>query len=85
GVPELALHGGMLIDVDDHKALAGRLLELLADPGLAAEIGDRGRDFCKRTRSVEVVGERLAELYEYARAAASEGRARRFRRALPSR
>ncbi len=66
GIPELAGAGGMLVPVEDELALADRLTELLADPGLARKIGDRGRRFCMETRSVEVIGARLRQLYTVA-------------------
>jgi glycosyltransferase involved in cell wall biosynthesis len=59
----------LLVPVDDASALAERLIELLAEPALARDIGDRGRAFCLRTRSVEVVGARFRELYAAADAA----------------
>ncbi len=71
GIPALAGEGGMLVPVDDELALADRLTELLADPDLARRIGERGRQFCLETRSVEVVDARLRELY--ATAAAESG------------
>ena len=63
GIPELAEAGGMLVPVGDELALADRLTELLADPGLARRIGERGRRFCEETRDVEVIDARLRELY----------------------
>jgi glycosyltransferase involved in cell wall biosynthesis len=68
GIPELAGGGGMLVPVGDELALADRLTELLADPGLARRIGERGRRFCLQTRSVEVIDARLRELYTAASA-----------------
>jgi glycosyltransferase involved in cell wall biosynthesis len=70
GIPELAAEGGMLIPIDDAPALADCLTELLADPGLAREIGERGKRFCLQTRSVEVIDARLRQLY----AAAANGK-----------
>jgi len=64
GIPELAGAGaGMLVPVNDETGLADRLTDLLADPGLARTIGERGRRFCLETRSVEVIDARLRELY----------------------
>jgi hypothetical protein len=68
GIPELAGAGGMLVPVEDEVALADRLTELLADPYLARRIGERGRQFCVETRSVEVIDARLRELYAAATA-----------------
>jgi glycosyltransferase involved in cell wall biosynthesis len=68
GIPELAEAGGVLVPVDDELALADRLTELLADPGLARTIGERGRRFCVKTRSVEVIDARLRKLYTAAAA-----------------
>ena len=68
GIPELAEAGGVLVPVDDELALADRLTELLADPGLARTIGERGRRFCLETRSIEVIDARLRRLYTAAAA-----------------
>jgi glycosyltransferase involved in cell wall biosynthesis len=68
-ISELADAGGMLVPVGDELALADRLTELLANPALARTIGERGRQFCLQTRSVEVIDARLRELYS----AAGEG------------
>jgi glycosyltransferase involved in cell wall biosynthesis len=68
GVPELADGGGMLVPVDDEIGLADRLTDLLADPDLARTIGERGRQFCLETRSVEVIDARLRKLYSAAAA-----------------
>jgi glycosyltransferase involved in cell wall biosynthesis len=68
GIPELAGGGGILVPVDDEIGLADRLTDLLADPGLARRIGERGRRFCVETRSVEVIDARLRELYACASA-----------------
>jgi glycosyltransferase involved in cell wall biosynthesis len=68
-IPELAEEGGILVPVGDELVLADRLTELLADPALARMIGERGRQFCLETRSVEVIDARLRKLYS----AAGEG------------
>lgn len=68
GIPELAAAGGVLVPVDDELELADRLTELLADPQRARTIGERGRAFCMRTRSVGILDGRLRRVY----AAASE-------------
>ncbi len=70
-VPELADAGGLLAPVGDASVLADQITELLADPGRAMELGARGRRFCEETRSIEVIGARLRDLYEYARSRAS--------------
>jgi glycosyltransferase involved in cell wall biosynthesis len=69
GIPELADGGGILVPVDDAMGLADRLTDLLADPDRARVIGDRGRQFCLETRSVEVIDARLRTLYNTACAA----------------
>ncbi len=68
GIPELAAGGGgMLVPVGDAQALAAGLVEFLANPTMAHAWGERGRDFCARTRSVEVIDVRMRELYESVR------------------
>jgi glycosyltransferase involved in cell wall biosynthesis len=63
GIPELANQGGILVPVDDHLALANRLVDFLAEPRLAYELGERGRKFCAETRSISVIDDRLRQLY----------------------
>jgi glycosyltransferase involved in cell wall biosynthesis len=63
GISAFAHEGGLLVPVDDEIGLTDRLTDLLADPDLARAIGERGRRFCLETRSVEVIGARLRELY----------------------
>jgi glycosyltransferase involved in cell wall biosynthesis len=66
GIPELASEGGILVDVDDDVELANRLTDLLADADMARAMGERGRRFCMKTRSIEVIDARLRELYTVA-------------------
>jgi len=63
GIPELAQEGGVLVSVEDHVGLARHLIDFLADPRLARKLGEDGREFCAATRSVDVIGARLRELY----------------------
>ncbi len=63
GIPELANGGGVLVPVGDDAGLAKWLIAFLADPQLAHSFGEQGRQFCSATRSVEVVGAQLRELY----------------------
>jgi glycosyltransferase involved in cell wall biosynthesis len=63
GIPELAVAGGLLVDVNDDGGLARELIGLLGDRDRAREIGEAGRRFCRDTRSVEVLDVELAELY----------------------
>jgi glycosyltransferase involved in cell wall biosynthesis len=63
GIPDLAREGGVLVEVGDHAGLARALTEFLSDPALARSTGERGRAFCRETRSVEVIDAQLAELY----------------------
>jgi glycosyltransferase involved in cell wall biosynthesis len=79
GIPELAAGGGLLVPVGDELALADRLTEMLADPGLARRIGERGRQFCVETRSVEVIDVRLRKLYESASSHSARARPHRDR------
>jgi glycosyltransferase involved in cell wall biosynthesis len=55
GIPELAREGGVLVPVEDHVGLAEHLMDFLADPRLARELGEKGREYCAATRSVDIV------------------------------
>jgi len=63
GIPELAQEGGVLTAVGDEQGLASCLTALLADPGQARTLGERARNFCLRTRSIEVIDGQLRRLY----------------------
>lgn len=63
-IGELARGGGVLVPVGDPDALAEALISLLADPSSARRIGERAREYCRATRSVEVIDRRLGELYD---------------------
>lgn len=66
GISELAEGGGVIVPVEDDVGLADRLSELLASPDRARSIGERGRQFCLDTRSIEVTDARLRDLYSAA-------------------
>jgi glycosyltransferase involved in cell wall biosynthesis len=68
GVSSLA-PGGLLVAVDDDRALASALIELLADPGLAQALGTAGQALCKRWMAPDAVGASLRRLYSAPRAA----------------
>ncbi len=66
GIPELAGAGGMLAGIGNENELADHLTDLLGDPGMAHTLGERGRQFCLQTRSVDVIDKRLRQLYKAA-------------------
>ena len=68
-IAQLADSGGMLVPVGDHEALAAALIELLDDPGRAEQLGRRGQELCRATRSPELVDAIYAEVYREALAA----------------
>lgn len=71
-IPALASEGGgTLVPVGDHVELALCLGAFLGDSALATTVGERGRRWCRQTRSVEVIDARLGELYAGAARAAA--------------
>jgi glycosyltransferase involved in cell wall biosynthesis len=66
GVPEIVRHGenGLLHRGGDAADLADRILEVLAAPRRAAELGLRAAEDCERLLHPEVVARRLVGLYE---------------------
>jgi len=65
GNPELVQHGttGFVVPVGDSVAMAGRLVEVLSDPGRAREMGRRGRAFAERELSLLRKKAAYGELY----------------------
>jgi glycosyltransferase involved in cell wall biosynthesis len=55
--------GEHLLIADDPSAFASAILELFADPGLGARLGDAGRQLAEREYSWQSAGERMEALY----------------------
>ena len=65
GIPEMVEDGvtGFLVPVNDHQALAERLVQLLQSPELCRSMGCAGRARFEERYSADVVIQRLAEIY----------------------
>lgn len=63
GTQELAQCQDMIVPVGDAHALATALRRYLIDPSAARMTGQRGKSFCAQTRSPEVIGAQLGEIY----------------------
>jgi len=65
GAAEAIVEGdtGYLVDSDDDRALAGRLIELLRDPELCVRMGRSGRSLVESKFSLATRLERTVELY----------------------
>ena len=65
GVPEVIRPGetGWLVPTGDPGALAGAILEALADQARARRMGERGRQMVEADFSLERMGERMEQLY----------------------
>jgi glycosyltransferase involved in cell wall biosynthesis len=65
GIPEVIRDGetGFLVPPNDPAALAQRIRELLLDPGLRDRLGRQARTEAIRTRSLDVMCQRLEEIY----------------------
>jgi glycosyltransferase involved in cell wall biosynthesis len=50
GIPYLVEDGvsGLLVDLDDHESLAGKVIQLLEQPELALKLARRAREECKK-------------------------------------
>lgn len=62
GIASLA-DGGVIVPIEDEQALAGALIDLLADPERAQALGAAGQTLCRKRMSPEAVGVRLGHLY----------------------
>lgn len=65
GMPEVIRDGinGFLVPMHDHRRLADRCCRLLADPGLAREMGARGYRLVKEKFTAESMVARTEEVY----------------------
>jgi glycosyltransferase involved in cell wall biosynthesis len=63
--PEVVIAGGTgaLVPISDSEALAAALLEMLADPERAREMGRRGRDLIESRFSVEAMLDGIVGVY----------------------
>lgn len=66
GVPEIVRHGrtGFLLEPDDLDGFVTTLAELLINPGLRAEMGQRARNFVEENHSLHRLPEFLENLYQ---------------------
>lgn len=63
GTAQLAPSSEALVPIEDPRALAAGIERHLRDAKFAQEMGDRGRELCRATRSPEVIDVMLRELY----------------------
>jgi glycosyltransferase involved in cell wall biosynthesis len=66
GIPEVVVDGetGLLVEPENPGALAGAIRRLLADPDLAARMGQAGRERARQVFSAGRMAELTAALYE---------------------
>lgn len=66
GIPEGILHGksGFLVPEKDVDALAERLSYLLENPKIWAEMGKAGRNFVEKNYDLNMLNNRLVEIYQ---------------------
>ena len=55
---------GFLVESEDHEALAGKLLRLLADPEAARRMGRQAREAAGRRFGIRAVIDRLMDIYD---------------------
>lgn len=63
GTEALAPCDGMIVPVEDPRALADALEQFLDNPDKAREVGGACREFCRRTRGPKVIGAELRKFY----------------------
>jgi glycosyltransferase involved in cell wall biosynthesis len=63
-IPELAAHGGVLVPVDDAASLARAIVAILEQPEIGRELGARGQEYVRETRSVESVDGEVRAVYD---------------------
>jgi phosphatidylinositol alpha-1,6-mannosyltransferase len=64
GAPDAVLEGetGFVVPGGNPPAVAGRIIELLADPARARELGERGREWIEQTWRWGIISDRLSDL-----------------------
>jgi glycosyltransferase involved in cell wall biosynthesis len=65
GTKNLVMNGGTgyLVDVNDYKSLANRLIFLIQNPERASQMGDRGRKRIKKYFSEKIVTDQFVSVY----------------------
>ena len=78
GVPTILTHGehGLLAPLDDHLALASRVLLLLEQPGIACELAENARSRCDAFQWDKVRGEWLSHYQDVRQTPARQPAAR---------
>lgn len=66
GIPEIVVDGvtGLLVPMGDHRAMAAAVCHLLAEPALAAQMGQRGRERVLENFTIEHTVSRVQEVYD---------------------
>ena len=66
GIPEIVTHNetGLLVPVEDERALAEAMIALLRDPARAKAIGERGREMARRFFTIERHARAVEQVYE---------------------
>jgi glycosyltransferase involved in cell wall biosynthesis len=83
GLPDTVWHGqtGLLIPPADPAALAAAVTTLLADPDLAARLGEQGRELCLRQFDITATAAQVDALYRVGLSRLRRGQLRRAGRA----
>jgi glycosyltransferase involved in cell wall biosynthesis len=64
GVPEVVSDGrGILVDLDDAEGLVSAARKLILEPILRKSLGNNGRAYITRGRSLGFLKDRLIEIY----------------------
>ena len=66
GIPEQVREGvnGFLVEPNDHKILADRILKLYEDRKLASQMGERGWEIAKKEFGLDSMLEKYEDLYD---------------------
>jgi len=66
GIPEIVTHNetGLLVPIEDERALAEAMIALLRDPARAKAMGERGRDMVRRFFTIERHARAVEQVYE---------------------